>query len=81
VQVHCRAPLDVVVARYTDRAGRDRHPGHVDHILVRGLEARYESGVHGPLDLERDVIEVDMAAPVDGRALADRVRELAGVTV
>jgi len=41
VQLHCVAPLDVLLARYV----RDRHPGHLDHIRIDEIRDRFETGV------------------------------------
>jgi predicted kinase len=68
VQLHCRAPLDVLVERYRTRP--PRHPGHLDEQRVDELVARYESGCNGPLDLEGALIEIDTTGPVDLDALA-----------
>lgn len=54
IQVHCRAPLDVLVMRYTTRPAR--HPGHHDTARVDELRARYDSGLNGPLDLSCELI-------------------------
>ena len=58
VQVHCHAPLEVIVERYASRIGT-RHPGHLDGDRVAELRARYESGLNGPLDLDAELIELD----------------------
>lgn len=50
VQVHCSAPLDVLLERY---ASRDRHPGHVDGERIEAVRGAVESGRHDPLDLGR----------------------------
>ena len=73
VQIHCAAPLDVLVSRYTDRP---RHPGHHDAEKVLLLRERFENSVHGPLDLAGEVIEVDTSTGVDLRMIADDVRRL-----
>jgi predicted kinase len=70
VQVHCHAPLDVLVERY-DR--RERHPGHRDEDKIDELAGRFASGAHGALDLTGDLVELDTSAPVDTAALAERV--------
>jgi predicted kinase len=57
VQVHCEAPVEVVVERYTSRP--PRHPGHLDDQRVDELRARYESGANGPLELDGELIVVD----------------------
>lgn len=73
VQVHCSAPLAVLLERY---AARERHPGHHDDEKIRELPARYESGAHDPLDAPGEIIRVDTTEPVDVEALADRLRGL-----
>ena len=71
VQVHCHAPLEVLVERY---AARTRHPGHLDGDRVAELRSRFESGLNGPLDLDAELIELDTTtASVD--ELAARVVE------
>ena len=72
VQVHCKAPLAVLLDRY---ANRSRHAAHHDEQELKELPARYESGAHDALRLRRDLIELDTTQPVDLDALADRVRE------
>lgn len=71
VQVHCSAPLEVLVERY---ASRERHPGHVDDARVDALREAVESGRHEPLDLPGETIRLDTSGPVDLSAVADRVR-------
>ena len=39
VQVHCEAPLDVLVARYTTRPAR--HPGHHDSAITARTPSRF----------------------------------------
>jgi len=56
VQVHCHAPLEVLVERY---ASRTRHPGHLDGDRVDELRARYDSGLNGVLDIDAELIELD----------------------
>ena len=72
VQVHCHAPLEVLLERYGSRP--DRHPGHLDGSRVDELAARYASGRNGPLDLDGELIELDTSGPVDVDALAARLR-------
>jgi adenylate kinase family enzyme len=55
-EVHCDAPLDTIIERYS---GRERHPGHFDAQRVDELRARHASGLNGPLDLEAALIELD----------------------
>ena len=70
VQIHCDAPIAVLMERY---AARERHPGHHDDEKIDGLPARYESGAHGPLDVPGELIRLDTAEPVDVAAVADRL--------
>jgi predicted kinase len=56
VQVHCHAPLEVLVERY---ASRTRHPGHLDADRVDELRARHDSGLNGVLDIDAELIELD----------------------
>jgi predicted kinase len=71
VQVHCDAPLAVLIDRFRDRA---RHPGHHDEQMVNELATRFESGAHAPLDLPGNLVRVDTTASVDEHALVERLR-------
>ena len=71
VQIHCHAPLDVLVARY---ANRPRHQGHNDAEKVKELPSRFARRAHDPLDLPGDLLRIDTSQPVDLDALAARVR-------
>ena len=72
VQVHCHAPLAVLIRRY---AGRVRHAGHHDDQKVKELAMRFESGAHAPLDLPGELIQLDTTNSVNAEVLADRLRE------
>jgi predicted kinase len=72
VQIHCQAPLDVLLDRYRSRP--PRHPGHLDSMRADELVARYESGKNGPLDLDGDLIQLDTTGRVDVETLAARLR-------
>ena len=71
VQIHCAAPLEVLVDRY---ARRERHPGHHDADKIAELPARFESGAHAPLGLAGELIELDTTAPFDLDSIADHLR-------
>jgi glucokinase len=58
VQVHCQAPLDVILDRYRTRSGT-RHPGHLDSDRVPELRARFETDLNGPLDVTGELVRVD----------------------
>ena len=68
VQVHCAAPFDVLLARWETR--RDRHPGHLDRERAAELRQRFEEGIHRPLALAGELIEVDTSRPVDAERIA-----------
>lgn len=71
VQLHCHAPLDVLVERYSRRS---RHAGHHDGAKIKELPARFESGVHDALRLAGALVELDTTEPVDLDSLAERIR-------
>ena len=70
VQIHCSAPLEVLVERY---ARRERHPGHHDAEKIAELPGRFASGAHAPLELEGELIALDTTAPFDLDAIAERL--------
>jgi predicted kinase len=72
VQLHCEAPLALLLKRYEERS---RHAGHHDAEKIKELPARSESGTHDALKLAGGLIELDTSEPVDLDALADRVRQ------
>jgi predicted kinase len=72
VQVHCRAPLELLATRYGNRDAR--HPGHLDHKRVDELHERFTSGAHAALALDGELIEVGTSRGVDVGRLADDVR-------
>jgi len=74
VQVHCSAPLELLLERH---ASRERHPGHADSERLEALRAAVESGRHDPLDLPGETIRLDTSREVDPDALAARVRRAA----
>jgi predicted kinase len=73
VQLHCEAPLEILLERY---AARSRHVGHHDAEKVKELPRRFESGAHDALKVPGDLIELDTNQPLDLDALADRIRAL-----
>jgi predicted kinase len=70
VQIHCSAPLELLVERY---AVRERHAGHVDAERIEALQNAVETGRHEPLDLPGETILVDTSGPVDLAGLAERI--------
>jgi predicted kinase len=62
VQIHCSAPLDVLLERY---GRRERHPGHVDSRRIDALRDAVESGRHDPLDLPGETIRLDTSHEVE----------------
>ena len=69
-QVHCHAPLPVLLDRY---ASRSRHAGHQDAEKIKELPARFESGAHTPLALTGELIQLDTTQVLDLDALAARI--------
>jgi predicted kinase len=61
VQVHCSAPLEVLLERY---GKRERHPGHVDAERIDALRHAVESRKHDPLDLPGETIRLDTSERV-----------------
>jgi len=70
VQVHCSAPLEVLLERY---GARERHPGHVDSERIDALRDAVESGRHDPLALGDETIRIDTSGQVDFPRLVGRV--------
>jgi predicted kinase len=66
LQLHCHAPLPVLLDRY---ATRSRHAGHFDTEKIRELPGRFASGAHGPLELDGELVRLDTTRPVDLAAL------------
>jgi predicted kinase len=73
VQVHCSAPLEVLIDRH---GSRERHPGHVDSERIAALRDAVETGRHEPLDLPGGLIGLDTTTPDDLDALAARIKHL-----
>jgi len=71
VQIHCSAPIDVLVERY---ANRERHPGHVDGERIDALRDAVESGRHDPLDLPGETILLDTSQEIDLEDVLVRVQ-------
>lgn len=71
-QVHCHAPLEILVERY---ARRSRHAGHYDAEKIKELPNRFATGAHDALNLAGDLIELDTTVPLDLNQLTARVRE------
>ncbi len=71
VQVHCSAPLEVLVERY---GSRERHPGHIDSKRIEALRDAIETGRHEPLDLPGETLRIDTTKPVNVARLIERVR-------
>jgi predicted kinase len=75
VQVHCSAPLELLIERYE---GRTRHPGHIDHERGQALREAVESGRHEPLDLPGETIRIDTTEPVNLESLARQLAKTGG---
>jgi predicted kinase len=77
IQVCCTAPLEVLVERY---AGRQRHRGHVDDERAGELRQRFEAGLHAPLALRGELLEVDTSHQTDVEGLVARVQAAASAS-
>jgi predicted kinase len=76
IQVYCRCPVAVAVARYRRRvADPRRHPGHLPEHQADAVIAGWTSAEPQPLDLAGALIEVDTTTSVDTVALASEVHE------
>ena len=62
VQIHCSAPLKVLLERY---GRRQRHPGHVDAQRIAALRDAVESGRHDPLDLPGETVRLDTSVAIE----------------
>jgi predicted kinase len=71
VQIHCSAPLGVLLERY-DR--RERHPGHVDTERIEALRDAVESGRHEPLVLPGKTVRLDTSEAVELGDVVARLR-------
>lgn len=56
--VECRAPVEVVLARYRERMGK-RHAAHFDQDRLAAVEQAALESVHYGLELAAPVIQVD----------------------
>lgn len=74
VEVYCRVPIDVAVARYAERGASSEH--HAVHV-ARSLPPRAFEEFQQPVALGA-VIEVDTTTEVDVNAVADEVIRLFG---
>ena len=70
VQIHCSAPLEVLLERY---GRRERHPGHVDAQRIEALRNAVESGRHDPLDLPGETIRLDTSIEIELRDVLARL--------
>jgi predicted kinase len=59
VQLHCGAPREVMLRRYTSRV---RHAMHFDEANLARVTAAIDSGRHEPLDLPVPTLRVDTGA-------------------
>jgi predicted kinase len=74
IQVYCRCPVEVAVARYVRRVDSpDRHPGHLPEHQAEEAIQGWRSVEPVPLALDAPLIEVDTTEPVDVAAVAARI--------
>ena len=77
VQIHCSAPLEVLLERY---GSRERHPGHVDSERIDALRAAVETGRHEPLDLPGETIRIDTSGDVEIEDVLLQIRDVTSST-
>jgi len=80
VQVLCEAEPKVLLQRFRGRAGSgERHPGHVDHVLVADFAQVCRGGCWEALAIDGPVIRVDMndLEAIDTAGIAGTIRALA----
>ncbi len=58
LEVHCTADTDVLVSRFTARAG-SRHSGHLDAQRIEEITQAIVERRNGPLDLGSDTMVID----------------------
>jgi ADP-ribose pyrophosphatase YjhB (NUDIX family)/predicted kinase len=59
VEIYCRAPAEILVKRFEDRARSDqRHVGHADLERLDEFKVRLQED-HSPLNLEGKLLEID----------------------
>jgi predicted kinase len=73
LQIHCAAPVDVLLERY---ARRERHPGHQDAARLDGIRPRLEAEQYLLPLPEDELIRVDTSREVDLENLIGRIEEL-----
>lgn len=74
-QIHCTAPLEVLLSRYS---ARERHPGHLGDAVLPEIEVGVAGRGWEPLDLPGVRVALDTAQPVDVVALVTRLRRELG---
>jgi len=74
IQVFCRCPAELALARYEARAsGPLRHPGHLPSHQRAEATAAWASSTPAPLALEAPLVEVDTTSPADPAEVARAV--------
>jgi predicted kinase len=74
IEIHCSCDPGTALARFEERAGTHRHPGHLDERQPRNKVAELVQDGCTPLGLGGPVLSVDTEQPVDVAAVADWVR-------
>lgn len=80
-QIVCRTDPDVLATRYAQRAQiSERHPGHVDHLLVKELDPIALLRKHRPLGIGGFLVEVDttQTGAVDCASLSQAIASARG---
>jgi predicted kinase len=82
-QIVCHTDPDLLATRYARRAQvSERHPGHVDHLLVKELDPVALLRKHGPLEIGGYLVEVNttQTGAVDCASLSQAIASVQGAT-
>jgi predicted kinase len=80
-QIVCHADPDVLATRYTRRAHMpERHPGHLDHLLVNELDPNALLRKHSPLEIGGFLVELNtnQAGAVDYVSISQAIASARG---
>jgi predicted kinase len=78
-QIVCHTDPDILAERYAHRAeSSERHPGHVDHVLVNELDPVALQRRHSALDIGGTLVEVNTTDfdAIDYSAISQAIRSV-----
>ena len=60
IQIHCQVPMSLALARFKARSeSGERHPGHVDHLILEEMKANLQRGGYKIEDICDRTIDLD----------------------